>query len=245
MSSIKLYIVAAPGGARGDFVAGWLGTIPGFLNSYWNIDQATGVSLGNMGHLRSIDHGLAPTTALNSHQLNLSNISNITWAVSCHGYTLDPSMYYPHIDNNEIKFLSININGADKTIITWEFIVKTYLSERRGLDWAQRNKKWVIDDQINLESITDQDRIDQLQLILKQQPRALSDRSLPITIPSISLDYVKLFKLNGSRYLCNQLNIIAPEYCHSLWNAMIPMADAPNIVTAWGVVWRKADYFPS
>jgi hypothetical protein len=244
MTPIKLWVVAAAGGARGDFVAGWLGTIPGFLNSYWNLDPATGVSLGHMGHLRSIDYNNSlPSTELNSYQLSLSNESNITWAISCHGYKLDPVIYQPHIGDNSMKFLSIDIGNADKNFINWEFIVKTYLSNRRGLDWAQRNKHWIVDDQINLDTITDQDRIDKTRQLLKQQMPP-TDQSLPTTIPSVVLDYVKLFKLGGSHYLCNHLSITAPDYCHTLWDAMLPFADAPDTIMVWGVDWRKSDYFP-
>lgn len=38
---IRLYIVVARLGARGDFLAGWLGTLPNFIDTQWHIDPDT------------------------------------------------------------------------------------------------------------------------------------------------------------------------------------------------------------
>jgi hypothetical protein len=246
MSSVKLLIVSAPGGARADFTAGWLGTLPEFVNSYWNIDPTTGVSLGNMGRLRQIDYDKQlPTQVLNSCQLELSNQSSLTWAVACHGYQIDGKMYEPYINNGSIKFLSIDISKADKSKINWEFFAKTYLSTRRGLDWVQRDKSYIIDDHISADSICDQQRIDKIINLLEHTkvPNVLKDLSLPTDVPAVILDYVQLFDENGSRYLCDKLDLVVPERHHHLWKSMLLFADCPEEIKLWGVTWKKSDWF--
>jgi hypothetical protein len=196
-----------------------------------------------MGYLRSIDYATdSPISVVNSFQLSLDSGADITWAVSCHGYNLSAGLYQPLIDSNKIKFITIELDNADKNFIAWEFIVKTYLSKRRGMDWAQRNKHWIIDDQINLEYITDQDRISKMKELLKK-PLKVQDRSLPSSIPATVLEYTKLFQPGGSRYLCEQLNIEAPDSYHNFWNTLLPFANSPTSIQAWGVNWQRDDCF--
>ena len=41
---VKSLLVIGPGGARMDFVAGWLGKLPNFIDVNWTINPVTGHS---------------------------------------------------------------------------------------------------------------------------------------------------------------------------------------------------------
>ena len=49
---IKLTVIYAQGGARGDFLAGCLGTFPEYLENYWTLDCETGHSFTNAKFLK-------------------------------------------------------------------------------------------------------------------------------------------------------------------------------------------------
>ena len=53
----KVILVAGSGGARMDFVAGWLGILPQFLDGEWRIDPLTGLSHGFMMYTKLLDYG--------------------------------------------------------------------------------------------------------------------------------------------------------------------------------------------
>jgi hypothetical protein len=242
MSLVKLIIVAGNGGARADFIAGWLGLLPNFINSYWNIDPATGCSIGCMGNLREIDREIPVEIAVRNQQLTLSPAATTTWAVACHGNQLDINDYQEHINNESVKFLSIDTGGAEKNRIAWDFVVKTYLSDRRGLDWARRSKHWVVDDSID-GVLSDEKRVAKVRQLLTNLSSLGRNVSLPNSFSSTTINYVELFQPGGSYYLCNQLNIEASNTHHKIWDFMIQLADAPDNITVWGVEWKKQDYF--
>ncbi len=237
---MKLWFVAAPGGARGDFVAGWLGLLPGFLDNQWHIDLETGLSIGDMGRLRAIDHGQSLDQCLQEHQLELCHQADIIWSVALHGYKLQLKDFQQHIKNKSIQFLSIETDQADHDKIRWEFFIKTYLSTRRSLSWVQRKKSWVIDDSPTQDIVSNHDRIEKIKtLIGGRQQNCLSTRSLSKDVPAISLQYTKLFERNGSRYLCDQLELSCSDHYHDYWNDMLPKADSPDTVTVWKQEWSK------
>lgn len=239
---IKLFIVAAPGGGRADFVAGWLGTLPKFINNMWSIDPLTGVSIGEMGKLRGIDCPNAQlSTVLNDLQLELSAITNWTWAGSCHGNFLDHNQILPFIESGLVKILIIDTSTVDIDWLNWQFFAKTYLGQRRNFSLVSRNESWIIDNRIVAKTITDDDRIFEARKMLgnfKNQTRETIKTSLPATV----INYSKLFCNNGSKHLAEALNLDAvPDYCHSIWNTLLPYADTPDTVEAWGVKWHRKD----
>ena len=129
MTPIKLVIVAGIGGARADFVAGWLGLLPMFVNSRWTLDPETGVSYGFQGNCRAIDQQQSISQVLSSQGCTLDQNAKFTWAVACHGYDLKPENYLPHIDQGTIKFVSINTKGVDPKIIHWEDLNNVVLKD--------------------------------------------------------------------------------------------------------------------
>ena len=238
MTPIKLIIVAGIGGARADFVAGWLGLLPMFVNSRWTLEPETGVSYGFQGNCRAIDQQQSISQVLLSQGCILDQNAKFTWAVACHGYDLKPKDYLPHITQETIKFVSIDVQDVDPIIIHWEFLVKTYLSHRRTMDCVKGYaEEWIIDNMINLPTITDQDRVDQMHKLLNQKHYFNRTRSLPSTMPSVMINYTQLFCTGGSRYLCQALGIDVSDSYHQYWDKIVSCADSPKQIRVWDTDW--------
>lgn len=229
-------IVAGTGGARADFVAGWLGTLPGFVNSRWIIDPETGVSYGYMGDLRAIDQNQKLESVLSSQGLVADPEAEFTWAVSCHGDTLASKDFQSLIDSGAVRFAWIDCSRANPNTIAWEFYVKTYLSHRRAMDsvkgWAEQ---WVIGN-----NLSDREKTQRLQKMLKNHQVCYNK----INLPCVQIDYVETFCAGGSRYLCQCLGLSASDKHHQYWDSVLPFSQSPSNVRAWGVEWRQQDWFP-
>ena len=59
------------------------------------------------------------------------------------------------------------------------------------------------------------------------------------------LDYTKLFTPGGSYYLCDRLELDAPQVCHDFWDQMLPFACSPDSINVWNHDWKKNDFFNS
>lgn len=235
-----MLIVAAHGGGRADLTAGWLNSLPGFVKGRWMIDLATGVSYGNMGDLRSIDHGADLEKVLESQGIVLNGQSPFTWAIAVHGYRLDYEKYQPYIDSGKISFVSIDTVGANQKVIAWEFYVKTYLSHRLTLESLKgQNEQWIIG-----ENLSNQQKADKLASLMQRHHFGGHTCSLPDTFPCTKLRYVDLFCQGGSVYMCDQLGISVDQSCHRYWDAVMPFTNSPESLTVWDINWQRQDWFP-
>lgn len=233
-------MVSGWGGARADFVAGWLGLLPMFINNKWTIDPETGLSHGFQINCRELDHQPHSSiySVLSAHGCSLDEHAEFTLALACHGYSFQPEDYLSYINQGAIKFLSIDIRGADYQTILWEYLVKTYMSHRRTLDSVKGHAcQWGIDFIINAPVITDQDRIDQMNKLLNQKKYFYKTRALPPTIPSLIVNYNQLFNKGGSRYLCQVLEINVPDSYHQYWDNTLLSATSPKQIKVWDTNW--------
>ena len=243
MSKVTLLFVTGVGGARADFVAGWLGTLPGFVNSRWLIDPTTGVSYGQMGNFRGVDSGADIHELLQEQNVLLDPEADFTWAVAVHGWGITLEQFKMLIFLGAVKFLSIDISKADHKKVKWEFFVKTYLSHRRQLESIQGySEQWVVDSMMEKsKDITDQDRVKTLKYLMSVHTPTTKYISLNDSVPATQLDYVELFAPGGSRYLCKQLQIATSDRHHQYWDAMLSFSDSPESIEVWGHTWNRAD----
>lgn len=236
---VKLLVVAGIGGARADLLSGWLGTLPGFINSRWIIDPLTGVSYGHMGMMRGIDSGQDPEELLTKLDLSLSSSAEFTWAVACHGFNLNYNDYKHHINSGAVKFVYIDISNANLHTISWEFFVKTYLSHRRVLDSVKSiSEQWVIG-----RNLSDDEKAQKLRNLLKSY--CLPNSKNNFNIPCTYIDYTQAFGVGGSSYIARALNLSIDDVYHQYWDSIIPFTHSPNELTVWGVNWRRSDWFPN
>jgi len=218
MINTKCWIVTGTGGSRIDFVAGWLGTLPGFVNNNWGVDPTTGQSTGEMRMFKQLDYApdYAVRTCLRDFgDFELTHDADLTYVGACHGRYLNLQ-----IQNDPIKILYINIAGADLNKIAWEFLVKTYLSTP-----TIRQQSFSID--------AIEEKIKNFKLSSGYKPHATS------TV----LDYSKLFQPGGSRYLCNCLQLVVDNRYHEFYSNQLTWADTPREISALGRTWRYSDYF--
>jgi hypothetical protein len=230
---IKLWLIAGPGGARMDFVAGWLGQLPNFVQSNWSIDLITGQSTGYMQNTKSLDQGLHIDTFLSDHRLQLSECADTIYAGSMHGFFLDS--LYNEISQQKIKVFYIDLSGADLNHVRWEYTVKTFLTKNRSLS----STPWpAIDSGTQSQNITDHDRINKFQAILKNHKHNLQ----PPRVPHTSLMYTKLFQPGGSYYLCECMNIDCDSQYHQYWDQQLERCRTPDELNVWGYQWNKKDF---
>lgn len=234
MTPVKVILVAGPGGARTDFVAGWLGTLPNFIDNFWSIDIASGKSRGLMDGAKPLDQNADLDDILADKKITLDPDASLYWAGSCHGFRL--KNISKKIVSSPIQVLPISIQNVSRDLIHWEFIIKTYSEPKKTFRSYPNQQAPTIDKIINNKPITDQDRADKLQDILRVPETMNSvEDYLPTELLGNLVDYHELFCPGGSYLLCDILNITsATKKHHTFWDLMLPAADAPKTIVSWG-----------
>jgi hypothetical protein len=219
MKTIQVWIITGTGGSRIDFIAGWLGCLPNFVNNWWGVDPATGQSVGNMRILKGLDSN--PASEISDFfpdDVSYSKDADLIFAGSCHGRYLNSQL----TNLDFVKVFYIDVQHADLNKLIWDFFVKTRLSrapinECRDVEpfFNQNIKKNII------ASINHQPTFDN----------------------SIILDYTKLFVAGGSRYLSDMINITVDDKYHTHYDNCLLYATSPLEIEVNGKVWRYSDYF--
>ena len=240
----KVILVAGAGGARMDFVAGWLSTLPLFLDTTWRIDPQTGLSHGSMMFTKMLDYGKIVNFSDFFKEFFIINpAADLYYAGTLHGYK--PENIQNAIESGQAELVSIDTSSVSTDHLAWEFVVKTYFPQFRTRGAIETNMTWQqIDRSIKKSEITNQDRIalveQQLQS-LKNQPLA---RPGDIQLPHKTVAYNLLFQPGGSKYLCKTLNLPAIDSrYHAAWDCYLPLTVSPTSLVVWGRTWNKADYF--
>jgi hypothetical protein len=241
MIKTKAIITTGIPGARIDFVAGWLGTLPNFIDSQWRVDPITGRSVGVSNIIRPVDKTeVYVESILHDFKMELDPLSEINVSLACHGRTLENKVK----NQNAITFVRINTSHCDKKNIFWEFIVKTYLTTQRWQHAYEHDQVYHIDDLLKNQQIEITD-INRQNFLLN-----LIDNFSPICDPlltglsAIDIDYNKLFVSGGSQHLvkCLEINNATDKH-HRLWDNNLQLATSPDTIEKFGKVWRKQDYF--
>jgi hypothetical protein len=229
MRPIKIIGILGTGGLRMDFVTGWLGKLPNFVESNWNIDPVTRQSLVTTLLNVDLNNPWSLSGFLESHQYVLDSTSELTFATKLHKFAPE---YQPMVDNKLIEIYELWYDSNDAGQVDWEFVIKTY----GKLD---ANRSWNIDKIISKDNINDQDRIECLDILLRKKHNVQKDKQSDFS----GLEYSRLFCNDGSRYLCDTLEITADTAYHAFWNIMLPLAQTPDNIELWGKTWRRQDYF--
>lgn len=233
MVPINLTIVVARPGARGDFLAGWLGCLPGYVDNQWRIDIPTGRSFGLMScfkELDSVDYGINTLDQLLSYRNYILGESSWTFAMSCHGYKIENKIR----SLTNIKIVQITTSIQDKAVIDWEYIAKTYFSQERFESSLQQNQFY------NVDKVNHNDTIE----FIKQQTkitRTYADYNLPLAC--IQVSYQDLFKPGGSYYLCKQLNLDVADDYHKYWDTQLNLSTSKLSYDAFGYNWNINNYW--
>lgn len=225
MTPVKLLLIVGENGSRIDYVSGWLGTLPNSINNHWTINVNTGHSQGYQGTFKRLDQpGYSCQEILRNNNMVLGNESE-TWVVgACHN--INDSSVIELVQQGLVKIAVINTDAISRDVIAWEFLIKGHLS---------------IGTNLLPDLNTHQERIAAAELMLdfRCSPTSRIDYSY---LPAVNLDYQLLFGSEGSRYLCNQLELSASDRHHDFWNAMLPFTTVPDSVERWSKIWRRSEY---
>jgi sarcosine oxidase delta subunit len=241
MINTRAVITTGIRGARIDFVAGWLGTLPTFVDSQWRIDPETGRSFGIVNIIRDADKfDIKVDNILKDFGFQLDLSSNVNLSVSCHGRRLENNI----INQQAVTIIRVNTTKADPKKIYWEFLVKTYLTKERWKHAHDVGQFYQVDQElINKElEITDTNR---QKFLLSRINNYFSDKDPGLTgLSFIDINYDELFQPGGSKNLVNRLGLdTATEQHHRLWDANLQFAESPTTIERFGKVWQKQDYF--
>lgn len=242
MIPIKLKLIAGPIGARMDFVAGWLGTLPNYINNQWHIDPITGQSNGFMRETKYLDHGQHNLSQLLTDRgFELRADAEYTWAGACHGFALDSNVILPLVESGLLEIVQITCGPQHTNEIFWNFLVKTFMAPDLHAGNLLHGKPWLIDQRI-AEPATDALRIAKLQELASKHKWIYSVKD---HIPTTKIDYDAIASDQGSAELGKLLNISVPHSCHLLWKNMLPLSFAPESIPVWGHTWTRHELVDS
>ena len=243
MIDLKLQIIIYGPGAKGDFLAGWLGTLPNYVDNTWCINPNTGRSTGKMMIFKKLGYPDTISDLLQPHRISLSASSDLIWACTNHGSPESMAAIQDLVDKDLAEIIYIDTSRTNPQDLLWNYFVKMYLSEEKFLHKLENNSVWYIDQFINQSNITNSHRINYLQTVLKQSLDYKLLTTYQVIPNSIVLDYNCTFVSGGSEYVNKKLKInISPRnQCH--WDSMIALSESPNEIMVWGHCWKKADYF--
>lgn len=244
MIKVQLILTIGVPGARVDFVSGWLGSLPEFVDEQWYIDPVTGRSFTMANSLRpmdKIDYGtetLSRFLSFDNYELDANSTTKLS--KGCHGKNL--STKFREQDVPAVKVVRIDTDRADRKKIFWEFLVKTYMSQQRWVQAIEDNQIYHINKLLADAGteINDQNRVKFIESIIE---RGCHFRPTPNVegLSCVTVAYDKLFTTEGSRELCKQLKIEVDECYHQLWSNNLTMCTSPKVITKFGKTWKYDD----
>ena len=239
MLEVKLTIIIYRPGACGDFLAGWLGTLPNHVNSNWSIDPITGKSTGKMSVLKRLGKQNTLENLLLPFDIKLSKSSNLTWA--CTNHESDKSALEYVQKNNQANLVYIDHSTANQEDLIWNYYVKMFLSQDRSLFNIKTDSIWYVDSFINQSLISNIDRINYVKSKLISSQEHMFDQ-LDNLEGSTILDFSKTFVPGGYNYLKEKLHINVPKRNAAYWDSQLDFIQSPDELTVWGHTWRRKDF---
>lgn len=236
---IRLRIVIARPGARGDFVAGWLGTLPDSVDTQWRLDVDTGRSMGLMNcfkEIDSVDYGSSTLDKLLAfRQYKISMDAPYCFNMVCHG-----NGFLNKIENSSrFKIIHI-IDNTNQEKINWEYVVKTFFSKERFENSVKTGVHYNVDKQQDVRSNC------QRQDIVREFASRLHQNNSDIDLSDldvITCEYQNLFEIGGSHYLCKRLGIQASGRHHQLWDKSLELANSISCYDQFDRLWTYQDYW--
>lgn len=218
-----------------DYVAGWLGTLPEFVDSYWGIDPLRRQSNSVIKNLVDLADFNSLSEFLKTYNCVLDSNAQMTFATKSHRISHE---FFPLIDSNILKLCYIDIGTADIHTLAWEFVIKTYTRPIKLNSDSEH--KWQVDTLLT-HPFTNEKRINALLDQFTQHTNWLRNNQT-LLLPKfdhVVLNYSKLFQPGGSRYLCQCIGITVDDPWHDFYDYMLPMAETPAEILIWDHVFQK------
>jgi len=247
MIKVQLFLTVGIPGSRLDFVSGWLGTLPQFVDSRWYLDPETGRSFKADAVLKEIDHvnygSETMSRLLGFGGLELSAESDLKLSQGCHGVDLLKKI--KEQDSAAIKVIRINTDAADPKKLFWEYLVKTYMSQQRYYYAIEQGHMYHVDRLLTEAGIAvnNSNRVAYVEAVIDREFGAQQTmRHTPIVedLWCTDVEYHTLFTAGGSRQLCKQLNLDVDDRYHQHWDNNLNMCESPGIIDRFGKTWSYA-----
>jgi hypothetical protein len=232
---IKLVIVQSQGGARGDFLAGWLGSLPDFVDSQWYIDCETGQSFTHAKFFKEYQNHFNLDDFLAGYNFARSDRSTFQLAATTHFCDLS------NVPAANVKIISIRVSESDMVEVQWNRLVKTFLTQHRYESAMWKNIRYGIDLQIEDRSNIDNDARFRL---LENRKQSLFD-NIPRPICQTAdyvFDYKEIFTPMGSHLIADRLKLQCVNRHHLLWQKNLEFAAPPDIIDRFGQTYTFDDF---
>lgn len=227
---IKLNIVQSEAGAKGDFLAGWLGTLPMFLENHWTIDCETGQSFTHAKFFKDYQTNQNLDDFLSDRNFFLSDNPTFQVAASTH-YIRFPTFTTHHLKH--IKIISIRVSNDDLLEVQWNKFVKNCLTRHRY--------EWAVWSDVNFgvdEFFTDRSQLndnDRRSWIDNNMHQYFPEHPIPVcSIANWVFDYKDVFAPSGSKLIAEALNLQCSERHHDVWRKNLDFSNAPMSIKRFG-----------
>jgi hypothetical protein len=245
------WVVSAVGGARGDFVANWIGSIQSHFNSNisnWVInDRGTSKASTKLFDYGHVYQGPAPIVEPKLlEQLTAHYDPTARQSVSkTHDDYSALHAVIPKAYHDKFTMLDIFYDVRDRDLrikILWEMLCKTffiqYELDNTDQKITQVINKFYPNDNIALETLVNKMCKVDVENFVQWGRRPVNSVG---SLRRVTCDYSKIITVDGSRHLEQLLGIdIAPEY-HELYAQRLATADSPDVIEFRGREWSRAE----
>ena len=234
----RLRIIVARPGARGDFLAGLLGTLPDSVDTLWRIDVDTGRSLGLMTCFKHIDTEPVSSDCLNqvlaTRNYQLDARAPWVFNMACHGYQLEHKIS----DASAVQIIQI-VDDQHQEKINWEYTVKTWFARDRQEHNIRDNEFGQADR--TAPNTTAQQRVDIVKQFSRSCARVNVDQALT-GLDVVRFEYKRLFVPGGSRGVEKALGLNIANHYHVLWNTQLYFANSRSSYSEFDYKWTQKNY---
>jgi len=242
--SVKNLLVVGPGGSRIDFIAGWLGKLPKFLDTVWSISPLTGCTISStMNVTKQLDKKEYQTKSvkdvLQYSGYELSESAEYTLATTCHGVFLNNQL--SSCNDRNFTLIQILARPQSTNQLIWEYVIKTFLTRCTTKFHIENN---LIYNNFPLLISSDADRKEFVHRKIIEIRQVNIYKPIDIFYnPKIQLYYDELFVKGGSYNITNSLNIDIDKRFHTYWDLALEIATSPKEIYQFGHHWKYSDYF--
>jgi len=235
---IRLIIVQAQAGAKGEFLAGWLGSLPSFVESHWTIDCETGQTLTKANFFKAFNHNHCLNTFLFDMNFCLSD-QNL-WSLVGTTHLSQLSSLLSVEQQKNIDIVSVKIKKSNLLDIAWNSFVKNNFTRHRYEHAIDQHITYGVDHHINNRvNINDSIRKDYIQEYIDKHILMFK----PIDTDATHVfDYDELFVPGGSKLVATRLNLDCLDQHHKLWDKNLEFSHAPLSIERFGVTYNFDDF---
>lgn len=235
----NIWFILGPGGARMDFVAGWISnTFGNFIKYQWSIDASNGKSWIFPMPYKHVDHddNITFDEIVKQCQDEFKYSPDTTIVFPCHGFKLKEKLNQHHFKKYNFKFIKINYSESNIPFIIWEGLIKNNYSTELSNPLFKRainGERLIHDYHVPWKTFLVQENL------LNQSLSYIKQFGYEI----ISLDFDEVIKTDGSYHILEKLNLppVRVEN-HDFYNRNLRQSFSPESVTINNNEFNKKEF---